>query len=139
MEKTFHTGAAECEARERRRYDSAGIARDYVNAAGKRESISDASRQKLYEAMSQERLDGDALSPVYVFRQRESYSVTINSPTYQWRLRPEDYADRSADGDGRYEGELLAPSLALSLMAVWPAAIIILPCGQALNSGIREL
>lgn len=79
MEKTFHTGAAECEARERRRYDSAGIARDYVNAAGKRESISDASRQKLYEAMSQERLDGDALSPVYVFRQRESYSVTINS------------------------------------------------------------
>lgn len=35
MEKTFHTGAAECEARERRRYDSAGIARDYVNAAGK--------------------------------------------------------------------------------------------------------
>ncbi|GKX50429.1 4-alpha-glucanotransferase [Budvicia aquatica] len=91
----------------------AGIATDYINAKGQRESITQHTRERLFAAMSASEpnsgllSDNSPLPPVSVFYTDCEYRIPLTRPgAYQWHLQLEDLALVETTDTNRYSGSL---------------------------------
>lgn len=123
----------------------AGIATDYINAKGQRETIEQHTRERLFAAMSAsehcagQAKDNSPIPPVCVFYTGSEYQVALTRPgSYQWHLQLEDLALVETTDTAPYSGRLNGEnSLAILLPPLLPLGYHRLTVSDPYNSDIH--